>query len=376
MEIISELYGANIFSDAVSNRLSSIYESELSVRSLSDIDTYTGIDTIQLLILETNLQIIDRNIFNFRYDSKSRSKLLAKDDLRIIKRRFDTACNYYTIQFSVSSILHGINLSSNTPIYYEKLIKILDQKFEKLGFRIANWKEAKISRLDAFRNVILKIYYDAYFELFRAMNFLKSGNENKNTIYYKNKETEACIYDKSEQMNMKSIENILRVEFRVFKTRKAKKLFKSFNSNFKKGDLAYFFHLENFNTDSYFISQSKRMFKHLINFSFIPQTDNLKEEIKKYYSKKRNSEAKADLSLKLLEAHKGKYYEQFLIEHSDEIVKPSKRSGESKSRNYRIRNQAKELLIIGLAIEGCIKHGDGFIRDLIDGLCNPRNRLN
>ncbi|PJZ58279.1 hypothetical protein [Leptospira barantonii] len=376
MEIISELYGANIFSDEISSRLSLIKDSESNIPVFSDIDTYTGIDTIQLLILETNLQIINPYIFNFRYDRKSRALILAKDDLRIIKRRFDTACYYYTIQFSVSSILHGINLSSNTPIYYEKLIKILDRKFEKLGFRITNWKDVKTSRVDTFRNLILKIDYDEYFELFRALNFLKSGTENKNTIYYKNKETEACIYDKSEQMNIKSIENILRVEFRAFKTRKAKKLFKSFNPNFKNDDLAYLFHLENFDADSYFISQSKKMFKHLINFSFIPQTDNLKDEIKKYHSKKRNSENKANLSLKLIDAHKGKYFEQFLIENFDEIVKPSKRSGSSKSRNYRIRNQAKELLIIGLAIEGCIKHGDGFIRDLIDGLCNPRDRLN
>lgn len=351
--------------------------------NLNNIDTYTGIDTIQLLIPESEFIILDSNRFflnNFKDKYGNWREQFKAEGFIINKRKFSSSRSFYSILFSVSTLLNGVNLSSDTPINVHDLIELISNKFERFRVKINDWSRVNISRIDIFRNVILNINYKEYSEFFNAFKFLKTKRNYENTTYYSNKQACLCIYDKSEQIELKlqlvPSKQIIRFEIRLKNSKKVRANFKTFNHQYDESDSYMIEHLENFDCDQYFISQFKKILKPIMNFQFVPASSSLKREIKHYFCEKRNRNPRriAEISFDLLTAYRAGNFDKFVKENAEEIIPPTKIGSDPKKRINKIKNRAHEYLLIALAIEGTIKQGKPFIEDLLNGLCNPRAR--
>lgn len=357
--------------------------------NLNDIDTYTGIDKMGLLI-PYNFVSIDLNS-NFLKTHRDYKGNFVTDGITKIGRiyvkklnsNFNSNC--YSISFSLSRLVNGINISSYTPLDINSIRNKLDQCLRKEGFYVNNWNECQISMLEIFRNIILLDKSSEYTRIFRSLHFPRLKNLNfENTTYFQTdrRTTKLSIYDKGlESINKTRTKpklTIMRVEFKTSKKCKIKGIFERYVNGYDYRDIdTNLTRLTEFNMDKFFTDKMKIFLEPLLRMRDISiGSSDLESELQQLYSKNKNGSRLAQVSTQILDEYQKGLLNIRLNSLADQIIKPSIRANSSPDREKRVQRKAKELLSNAILMDEIVKHGYSRIDELITGLLSTRPKQN
>jgi len=132
------------------------------------------------------------------------------------------------VKLSVSKYLNGNNFYSVNREQVELVLSALERELSDFGIRF-NVAEAKLSRLDMFKNVQTSQPFLSYSPLFAHMKAKRQKTRDYGTSFlWHNTQQQTMIYDKIEEMKHHKIDasnyppNIARIEHRLLKGRKIK----------------------------------------------------------------------------------------------------------------------------------------------------------
>ncbi|EPG64647.1 hypothetical protein [Leptospira wolffii] len=354
--------------------------------NLNDLDTYTGIDKIGLLIPIPFISIDSESKF-LKTHRQGRSEKFVTDGTTRIGRIYVKKLNpnfnsySYSLSFSLSRLFNGVNVSSYTPLDVNAIKSKLDRCLKNEGFHVRDWDACHISMIEIFRNIILSDDVSEYTQIFRTLNFPRLKNFNyMNTTYFQTKRRtiKISIYDKGlESMNrlrIKPKQSIMRVEFRIAKKSKVTNLFKQYtdrrNGQNVNSNLNF---LPDLNLDKLFTDKMKILLGPLLeikNHSIV--TSNLESELQQLYANNRNGNRLAKVSTEILSKYQKGLLDLQLNKLADEIIKPSIRANASPDREERVQRKAQDLLSNAVLMNEIINHGHSRIDELINGLLSKR----
>lgn len=150
---------------------------------------------------------------------------LNTDGLNVTLKPFSGEVSLF-VQLSVPKAINSTNYLPVTAKEFRLIIKILQEVLKDFGIR-TNVKQAYLSRLDTFRNVITDEPFEAYAPLLsllgaRRMNYKHSMTE----FLWKNSQQEFAVYDKLCEMKNRKVStssyppNVIRFEYRLLRNRK------------------------------------------------------------------------------------------------------------------------------------------------------------
>lgn len=356
--------------------------------NVEDVDTYTGIDRIGLLVPERDM-FVDRGNNCLRKSRQHHGKCFENGYVGgiYVKRmpRIFASLNY-TLSFSVSRILNGINLSSNTPIDYDFLTNEINSRIALGGLCVKDWSFVQVCMMEINRNLILSDDYSTYRRLLSICTYPRSNKKSyKDSVYFqtKAKTVKTIIYDKGKEMQRKMRQlpqkTILRFEIRYAKTKLLTDQFAMYAPGFRnfsiKDQKPYFKYLSSFDFDRYYTDKALKFMEPFLKFSNIVRPLDLRSGLIAHYSNNRYPDKNADIAIDLLNAWRKGCISQFINRHQNRIIKPSSRSVSSPTRRREIDKQAKKFLCEAVIMDEIVNHGFKRIDELKRGLLKPRPNL-
>ncbi|EMO83093.1 hypothetical protein [Leptospira santarosai] len=356
--------------------------------NVEDVDTYTGIDRIGLLVPERDM-FVDREMdcLQIRRQHNGRSLENGYVGGIYIKRmpRIFASLNY-TLSFSLSRILNGINLSSNTPIDCDFITNEINSRIADGGLCIKDWNFVQICLMEVNRNLILSDDYSTYRRLLSICDYPRANKKSyKDSVYFqtKAKTVKTIVYDKGKEMQRKMRQlpkkTILRFEIRYAKTKLLTDQFAKYVPGFRnfsiKDQKPYFKYLSSFDFDRYYTDKTTKFMEPFLEFSNLVRPLDLRSGLIAHYSNNRYPDKYADIAIDLLGAWKMGRISQFIERQQDRIIKPSSRSATSPTRNKEIFKQAYKFLCEAVIMEEIVNHGFRRIDELKNGLLEPRLNL-
>ncbi|MDI7225999.1 phage/plasmid replication domain-containing protein [Leptospira santarosai] len=289
----------------------------------------------------------------------------------------------YTLSFSVSRILNGINLSSNTPIDFDFLTNEINSRIASGGLCVKDWSFVQVCMMEVNRNLILEDDYSDYRTLLSICNYSRTKKRSyKDSVYFQTKKNtvKVIVYDKGREMQRKMRqlpkETILRFEIRYAKTKLLTDQFAKYVSgfrNFSKCDQKpYLKYLSLFDFDRYYTDKTSKFMEPFLKFSNLVRPLDLRSGLSARYSKTRYPDKNVSLALDLLDAWKAGRISQFIERQQDRIIKSSRRSALSSTRNREIHKTARQLLSDALILEEIVNNGFRRIDELKRGLLDDR----
>ncbi|EMO68665.1 hypothetical protein LEP1GSC132_0394 [Leptospira kirschneri str. 200803703] len=357
--------------------------------NINDIDTYTAIDRIGLLIPERDLHIdhskncLQRKSYQFGNDS-----YIGNSNGIFVKRMpRNFASLNFTLSFSLSRMLNGINLSSHTPVDYNRLTSEINERLAEGGLCVKDWDRVQLCMLEVNRNLILKDEYADYRSLLSVFKYPRAKRRYyKNSVYFQTPRNtiKTIIYDKGEEirkrMRQSPIKTILRFEIKYTKTKLLSEHFERYVSYYNalpdQDRKPYLKYLSNFDVDVYFTDKVKQFLKPLDRFVNFPRPLTLEMGLHEHYWKNRYTEKCVKVALEILKAYRSGLVIQYLNQNSERIIKPSNRSETSITRNKEIQRKADEILRDVIIIEEITNHGFRRIDELKKGLLEERPNSN
>ncbi|MDI7212253.1 hypothetical protein [Leptospira santarosai] len=330
---------------------------------------FLGIDTLRLFTAAENVEV-NLDLFNPKaYKTEKGKPILSLNDsgLSVIRIQHTRYVAFYYFCFSLSRLYNGLNYSSYSPIDYGEITARLDAILERNGLTVINWFDIKVSRIDLFRNLKLNRDYNAYLPILKTVSVsrtkVKSVEDSK---YHQNNSFKMVLYNKAEQLRnvVKLEDSVLRIECRYTNPKKIKK---ELGSN-------YFFQIANNALEDYFHHYCEKAFSALRQFDFGPESDDLRTELCRYFTKQKKRFPK-----RLADEAYG-YFEKFRLETLDSSLSNMKFEFEKKSESERKRKErklktAKELLNTAILVEQTIQNGGSLIDDLRFLLFNNPSKI-
>jgi hypothetical protein len=144
----------------------------------------------------------------------------------IASREPDLISSY--IQFSVPKVLNGDNYAPTDSEGTKAALRAIESNLKAIGIR-TNINTAKLSRLDAFRNVEADEPFESYQVILQVMQGQRMAKRDYGTTFlWQNSQQEICVYDKLAEMAARkqsikgSTPNTIRFEHRLLNNRKIK----------------------------------------------------------------------------------------------------------------------------------------------------------
>lgn len=355
--------------------------------NIDDIGTYTGIDRIGLLIPERDFHIEpNQNCLRIKKRGFKEISCFGNSYGIFVKKMPSSfAALNYTLSFSISRILNGINLSSFTPVNFDYLTSEINARLAKGGLCVKDWNRVQVCMLEVNRNLILEDEYADYRSLLSVFKYPRAKRRYyKNSVYFQTPRNtiKAIIYDKGEEMRKKMrqspIKTILRFEIRYTKTKFLSEQFGKYVP-FYNGlwdRKPYFKFLSCFDFDAFFTDKTKKFLKPLDEFENFPRPLTLKAGLEAYYSNARYPEKCVGVALDIVKAYRSGLITQYLNQNSEKIIKPSERAETSMTRRKEIQRKADEILQTAIIVKEIANYGFRRIDELRKGLLEARPNLN
>ncbi|WP_061206891.1 phage/plasmid replication domain-containing protein [Leptospira santarosai] len=356
--------------------------------NVEDVNTYTGIDRIGLLVPERDM-FVDRGTNCLRVSRQRNGRSFENGyvgGIYVKRMPRNFASLNYTLSFSLSRILNGINLSSNTPIDYEFLTNEINSRIAPGGLCIKDWNFVQVCMMEVNRNLILNDDYSTYRRLLSICTYPRSNKKSyKDSVYFqtKAKTVKTIIYDKGKEMQRKMRQlpqkTILRFEIRYAKTKLLTDQFAKYVPGFRnfsiKDQKPYFKYLSSFDFDRYYTDKTSKFMEPFLEFSNLVRPLDLRSGLIAHYSNNRYPDKDADIAIDLLGAWNAGYISRFIERQQDRIIKPSSRSASSPTREKEIYKKAYQLLRDAVIMDEIVNHGFKRIDELKNGLLEPRPNL-
>ncbi|WP_061236513.1 phage/plasmid replication domain-containing protein [Leptospira santarosai] len=355
--------------------------------NISDIDTYTGIDRIGLLVPERDFHIDFSGNCLLKKGHRFNQIAHTGNSNGIFIKRMPSifAALNYTLSFSLSRILNGINLSSSTPVDYDRLTSEINERLAGGGLCVTDWDRVQLCMLEVNRNLILEDDYEDYRSLLSVFKYPRTKRRLfKNSIYFQTPRNtiKTIIYNKGDEIKKKMrqspLKTILRFEIRYTKTKLLSEQFSKFAPiyNYLWDRKPYFKLLSGFDVDAFFRDKARQFLKPLDKFENFPMPLSLEAGLEAYYSNKRYPKKSVRVALDILKAYRSGLMTQYLNQNSEKIIKPSERAEASITRTREIQRKAEEILQTVIIMEEITKHGFRRIDELRRGLIEERPNLN
>ncbi|WP_004472002.1 phage/plasmid replication domain-containing protein [Leptospira santarosai] len=356
--------------------------------NVEDVDTYTGVDRIGLLVPERDM-LVDRGNSCLRVSRQHNGKCFENGyvgGIYVKRMPRNFASLNYTLSFSVSRILNGINLSSNTPIDFDFLTNEINSRIALGGLCVKDWSFVQVCMMEVNRNLILSDDYSTYRRLLSICTYPRSNKKSyKDSVYFQTKANtvKTIIYDKGKEMQRKMRQlpqkTILRFEIRYAKTKLLTDQFAKYVPGFRnfsiKDQKPYFKYLSSFDFDRYYTDKTSKFMEPFLEFSNLVRPLDLRSGLIAHYSNNRYPDKDADIAIDLLGAWNAGYISRFIERQQDRIIKPSSRSDSSPTRRKEIDKQAKKFLCEAVIMDEIVNHGFKRIDELKRGLLKPRPNL-
>ncbi|EMO70021.1 phage/plasmid replication protein [Leptospira santarosai] len=356
--------------------------------NVEDVDTYTGIDRIGLLVPERDM-LVDRGNSCLRVSRQHNGKCFENGyvgGIYVKRMPRNFASLNYTLSFSLSRILNGINLSSHTPIDYDFLTNEINSRIAPGGLCVKDWSFVQVCMMEVNRNLILSDDYSTYRRLLSICNYPRTNKKSyKDSVYFQTKANtvKTIVYDKGKEMQRKMRqlpkETILRFEIRYAKTKLLADQFAKYASGFrtfsKSDQKPYLKFLSLFDFDRYYTDKTTDFMKPFFQFENVVRPLDLRSGLIAHYSNNRYPDKDADIAIDLLGAWNAGDISRFIERQQDRIIKPSSRSASSPTREKEIYKKAYQLLHDAVIMDEIVNHGFRRIDELKNGLLEPRPNL-
>lgn len=133
------------------------------------------------------------------------------------------------VQFSIPKI-YSKGKNNYYPVEKGKertIVHYIEENLKNIGIR-CNIENAKLSRLDTFKNVVCDDIFDEYAKVFDLLNISRKHKRDYGTTFlYANTLEEICVYNKNFEMKQKKVSNLesfpkntIRFENRLLKLKK------------------------------------------------------------------------------------------------------------------------------------------------------------